>query len=46
VSVHCLMPTILDTPQNRAAMPRADRTAWISLAALSADVVALARSAL
>ncbi len=28
ISVSCLLPTIIDTPQNRAAMPEADRGRW------------------
>ena len=28
VSVFCIMPTIIDTPENRADMPKADRSSW------------------
>jgi NAD(P)-dependent dehydrogenase (short-subunit alcohol dehydrogenase family) len=39
VSVNAVLPTIMDTPQNRAAMPNADRSRWVSLSAV-ADVLA------
>ncbi len=29
VAVNCIMPSIMDTPQNRAAMPKADVTRWV-----------------
>jgi len=29
VSVNSIAPTIMDTPANRAAMPKADRSAWV-----------------
>ena len=38
VNVNCVLPTILDTPENRASMPGADPARWVSLDAL-ADVV-------
>src|SRR5690606_8137359 len=28
INVNCVMPTILDTPQNRAGMPKADPAKW------------------
>ena len=38
ICVCCVMPTTIDTPQNRAAMPRADSAQWTPPAAI-ADVV-------
>lgn len=31
VSVHAVSPGTMDTPQNRAAMPHADRSRWVTL---------------
>ncbi len=39
VRVNSVAPTTLDTPANRATMPDADRTAWVSLEA-AADAIA------
>jgi len=38
ICVTCVMPTIIDTPQNRAAMPNADPSQWTPPAAI-ADVI-------
>lgn len=38
INVNCVLPTIIDTPDNRAAMPDADPRAWVSTQAL-ADVI-------
>ncbi|MCI0336021.1 MAG: SDR family oxidoreductase [Acidobacteria bacterium] len=38
INVNCLMPSIIDTPQNRAAVPDADQSKWVKPAAL-ADVI-------
>jgi len=38
VRVNCVLPTILDTPDNRAAMPAADASRWVAPDAL-ADVI-------
>jgi len=43
IGVNCVLPTIIDTPENRAAMPGADTSAWVEPAAL-ADVVAFLAS--
>lgn len=43
IHVNCVLPSIIDTPLNRAAMPDADPGAWVSPAAL-ADVVAFLAS--
>ena len=38
VNVNCVMPAIIDTPQNRAAMPDADFGRWVAPEAV-ADVI-------
>jgi NAD(P)-dependent dehydrogenase (short-subunit alcohol dehydrogenase family) len=38
INVNCVLPTIIDTPENRAAMPDADPKRWVSPQAL-ADVI-------
>ena len=38
INVNCVLPTIIDTPENRAAMPDADPSRWVSTQAL-ADVI-------
>src|SRR5262245_11830301 len=38
VNVNCVMPAIIDTPQNRAAMPDADFSKWVAPEAV-ADVI-------
>jgi NAD(P)-dependent dehydrogenase (short-subunit alcohol dehydrogenase family) len=38
IGVNCVLPTILDTPDNRAAMPDADPARWVGTDAL-ADVI-------
>lgn len=43
ISVNCVLPGTLDTPQNRAAMPDADHHSWVPLEAL-ADVIAFLAS--
>lgn len=45
INVNCVLPTILDTPQNRAAMPEADPRRWVALADLAAVIVFLASDA-
>lgn len=39
INVNCVLPSIIDTPENRAAMPDADPARWVAPQAL-ADVVA------
>jgi NAD(P)-dependent dehydrogenase (short-subunit alcohol dehydrogenase family) len=39
ITVNCVVPGTIDTPQNRQAMPDADTSAWVSPAQL-ADVIA------
>ena len=43
INVNCVLPSILDTPENRADMPEADPSRWVAPAAL-ADVVAFLAS--
>ena len=38
INVNCVLPTIIDTPDNRAAMPDTDPARWVAPAAL-ADVI-------
>jgi len=42
INVNCILPTILDTPQNRAAMPKADPKKWVALEDLAQVIVFLA----
>jgi len=42
INVNCVLPTILDTPDNRAAMPKADPGRWVALPDLAAVIVFLA----
>ncbi len=30
INVNCVLPTVIDTPENRAAMPKADRSKWVA----------------
>ena len=30
INVNCVLPTIIDTPENRAAMPNADPSRWVA----------------
>ncbi|MFO1047651.1 MAG: SDR family oxidoreductase [Geminicoccaceae bacterium] len=39
VRVNCVLPSIIDTPQNRAAMPKADTSRWVTPGQL-AEVIA------
>jgi NAD(P)-dependent dehydrogenase (short-subunit alcohol dehydrogenase family) len=38
INVNCILPGTIDTPDNRAAMPNADRGKWVTPEAL-ADVI-------
>lgn len=31
ITINAVLPTTMDTPQNRAAMPKADRSKWVTL---------------
>lgn len=41
INVNCVLPTILDTPENRAAMPQADPSRWVALGDLASVVLFL-----
>lgn len=45
VNVNCVLPSIIDTPQNRSAMPGADATRWVAPEALADVVLFLASDA-
>ena len=45
INVNCVMPTILDTADNRAAMPKADPRRWVAPQDLAAVIVFLASDA-
>jgi NAD(P)-dependent dehydrogenase (short-subunit alcohol dehydrogenase family) len=38
INVNCILPSIIDTPENRASMPKADPRKWVAPEAL-ADVI-------
>ncbi|HYD55308.1 MAG TPA: SDR family NAD(P)-dependent oxidoreductase [Burkholderiales bacterium] len=42
INVNCVMPTILDTPQNRADMPKADPAKWVALGDAAQAILFLA----
>ncbi len=45
VNVNCVLPSILDTPENRAAMPAANPSRWVSLDELASVIAFLASDA-
>ena len=45
INVNCVMPSIIDTPQNRAAMPDADPRRWVAPAALAEVILFLGSDA-
>lgn len=45
INVNCVLPTIIDTPENRAAMPKADPARWVDPADLANVIVFLASDA-
>ena len=45
ITVNAVMPTILDTPPNRADMPKADFSRWVQPAALAEVILFLASDA-
>src|SRR3954468_4682962 len=45
INVNCVLPTIIDTPENRAAMPDADPKRWVAPQALAQVIVFLASDA-
>ncbi|HWA36946.1 MAG TPA: SDR family NAD(P)-dependent oxidoreductase [Burkholderiales bacterium] len=42
INVNCVLPTVLDTPQNRADMPKADPARWVAPADLARTILYLA----
>ena len=45
INVNCVLPTIIDTPENRAAMSNADPSRWVSPQDLANTIVFLASDA-
>jgi NAD(P)-dependent dehydrogenase (short-subunit alcohol dehydrogenase family) len=45
INVNCVMPSVIDTPENRTAMPDADTTRWVSPQQLAAVIAFLASDA-
>lgn len=45
INVNCVLPTIIDTPDNRAAMPDADAARWVRPEELAEVIVFLASDA-
>ena len=45
INVNCVLPTALDTPQNREAMPKADPSKWVACDDLAAVILFLASPA-
>jgi NAD(P)-dependent dehydrogenase (short-subunit alcohol dehydrogenase family) len=45
INVNCVLPTVIDTPQNRAAMPKVDPARWVAPADLARVIVFLASDA-
>ena len=41
VTVNCIAPSIIDTPENRAAMPKADHGRWVPPADLAEVILFL-----
>jgi NAD(P)-dependent dehydrogenase (short-subunit alcohol dehydrogenase family) len=45
ITANCILPSTIDTPQNRAAMPNADFSKWVEPAALTDVILFLASDA-
>lgn len=45
INVNCVMPGTIDTPENRAAMPKADTSRWVQPEALADVILFLASDA-
>jgi len=45
INVNCVLPTIIDTPENRAAMPNADPSRWVASQDLASVIAFLASDA-
>nr|MBC8448971.1 SDR family oxidoreductase [Chloroflexota bacterium] len=45
ITVNCVLPSTIDTPQNRAAMPKADPSRWVEPEAIADVILFLASDA-
>jgi len=45
INVNCILPSTIDTPQNRAAIPNADFSKWVEPAAVADVILFLASDA-
>ena len=45
INVNCVMPSIIDTPENRAAMPKANYSNWVTPEQLASVILFLASDA-
>lgn len=45
INVNCILPSVIDTPQNRAAMPKADFSQWVAPEAIADVILFLASDA-
>jgi NAD(P)-dependent dehydrogenase (short-subunit alcohol dehydrogenase family) len=45
INVNCVLPSVIDTPENRAAMPRADPARWVAPEDLASTILFLASPA-
>ena len=45
INVNCVMPSTIDTPQNRAAVPQGDYSTWVAPAAIAEVIAFLASDA-
>ena len=45
INVNCVLPTIIDTPENRAGIPKADPRRWVAPADLAAVILFLSSDA-
>jgi NAD(P)-dependent dehydrogenase (short-subunit alcohol dehydrogenase family) len=45
INVNCVLPGTIDTPDNRASMPNADRSKWVTPEALADVILYLCSSA-
>lgn len=45
INVNCVLPTIIDTPENRAAMPKAEHARWVAPQQLASTIAFLASDA-
>jgi NAD(P)-dependent dehydrogenase (short-subunit alcohol dehydrogenase family) len=45
INVNCVLPTIIDTPENRSAMPKADPRRWVAPADLAEVILFLSSDA-